>query len=399
MRGTIYVAIAILVAASSRSSAESDQVEPQQAPNSDFVTSDDTIYEVLPTRILRESRGSNDKLAVGAGDEERMMNNLSNGNSLSESLEQTTIKLTTDDVIAKAEEAIKNFKQLEPVLNMIRRKRQRIDPTPSNLGGQALHAPPNPDKSLVSVTENAPNVIANRLEKSGPTVIMKNAVRSITQHDYRPAPSGSSTTSAAATDIRLHEQPIARKGSELFKNIYPNKMVSNSVEHPLHMLEGNENSAHTVTVNGITYLMAQGPALGRKDTVNEEAKKIHEAFLKAFSLPFHQYPEETTHMLRLLRWSYNSSPNNINTATSLKDLANSQDPDVIMNLLDMDLKKLLGDGRSAVKATEKNLKEAYSVKLLIMYELFYDFCHGNRKLVGNLPSKSDRVDSILKVTT
>lgn len=81
------------------------------------------------------------------------------------------------------------------------------------------------------------------------------------------------------------------------------KEESHTVEHFLHLREGNDKSAHPTAANRQTVPenwmaeYAKGPRTLAKDASNTEAKKVHAAFLEAFDLPFHQYPQETAVML------------------------------------------------------------------------------------------------------
>nr|P0CV70.1 RecName: Full=Secreted RxLR effector protein 159; Flags: Precursor [Plasmopara viticola] len=110
MRGAYYVAIAFLVAASSRTAAEFDQAEPQPAINNDILTSGGTVNEMLPKRVLRGSRDLKDKLAVYANDEQRTFDLFPNENNFSKALNPTITKTANvmradrDDVMAKAAE-------------------------------------------------------------------------------------------------------------------------------------------------------------------------------------------------------------------------------------------------------------------------------------------------------
>nr|QGU18302.1 putative RxLR effector [Plasmopara viticola] len=499
MRGAYYVAIALLVAASSQATAEFDEAEPQQAPNNDGVTSGGTANKLLPRRVFRESPNAKDKLTVDAGNGERMMGHFSNEIGFSKELEQNVIPSTSgirtgaDNVIANAEEAIKQFKELEPVLKALNNKRKRIDSTPNkvggalhtpkpnvgmqkaariitqhdhrpapsgsfifraavpnsrsnkqhiaqrasefdinkyrdgveirnsksqridpmrnSVGGQAVHALPNPEKSLGSVanipiktliplTKDAETVLAIRVGKYTSKVIVKNAIKSVAEHNHQHKRLFPSATIAADPGGQLNKQLIARKALEFGNIKYPDKVNSHLVNHPLHLLGGNEQSAHPTTADGQSVPVDWKAEIGRgpeklfKDVVDDEVEKIHEAFLKAFSLPFHQYPQETAKMLRLLRWKHNSSPNNAVLLQSLNFLATSQKQDVSQRVLGPDLTKLLGAGESALHPSKKDLDAAYTAKLAIMYELFYEFCHGGGIVIDKLPSKGKSHQSI-----
>nr|QGU18304.1 putative RxLR effector [Plasmopara viticola] len=525
MRGAYYVAIALLVAASSQATAEFDQAEPQQAPNNDGVTSGGTVDKLMPRRVIRESPNAKDKLMVDAGNGERMMGHFSNEIGFSKELEQNVIPSTNgirtgaDNVIAEAAEAIERFKQLKPVLEALNNKRKRIDSTPNNVGGQALHtrsietplvqvaniasfasakslkinkpnvdmqktariitqhdyrsaphgyftfradvpdsrpnkqliaqkalefdlnkypdeveirnsehqridsmrnsvggqaphALPNPEKSLVSVainptkslmplTNNAETVLTKRLGGFTSKVILKNAIKSVAEHNLQHKPLVFSATIAADPVGQLNKPLIVQKALEVGNIKYPDKVNSHSANHPLHLLEGNEKSAHPATADGQSVPIdweaeiAKGPDVGPKVVVDDKVKEIHEAFLKAFSLPFHQYPQETAKMLRPLRWK-NSSPNNRVLVQSLSILATSQNQDVLMRVLGPDMTKLLGTGESALQATKVNLDAAYTAKLAIMYELFYEFYHGGGIVIDKLLSKIKSHQSIFE---
>nr|QGU18306.1 putative RxLR effector [Plasmopara viticola] len=519
MRGAYYVTTAILVVASSQATAGFDQAEPQQAPNNDGVTSGGNVNKLLPRHVLRESPNAKDTLTVDAGSEERMMGHFSNEIGFSKELDQNVIssasKIRTgaDNVIAEATEGIEQYKQLKPVFKALISKRKRIDPTPNNVGGQALHTPnietpqvpvaniasfasakslrnnkpnvdlqktarimaqhdyrpappgsftfkaavpdsrpnkllraqkalefdlnkypdeveirnskhqridsmrnsvggqashalPNPEKSLGSVaiyptksliplTNNAETVLAIRLGRHTSKVIVKNAIKSVAEHNLQHKPLVSSTTIAADPGGQLNKPLIAQKALEVGNIKYPDKVNSHSVNHPLHLLEGNEKSAHPASAKGQSVPInwedeiAEGPNVGPKVVVDDKVKEIHEAFLKAFSLPFHQYPQETAKMLRFLGW-HNSSPNYGILLESLITLATSQKPDVSKRVLGPDMKKLLGTGESALQATKVNLDAAYTAKLAIMYELFYEF------YLGGGPSKVRSHQSIFE---
>nr|QGU18305.1 putative RxLR effector [Plasmopara viticola] len=526
MRGAHYVTTALLVVASSQASAGFDQAEPQQAPHNDGVGSGGNVNKLLPRHVLRESPNAKDTLTVDAGSEERMMRHFSNKIDFSKELDQNVIssasKIRTgaDDVIAEATEAIRRYKQLKPVFKALHSKRKRIDPTPNNVGRQALHTP-NIETPLVPVGNIASFASAKNLEKIKPNVDMQKTARIMAQHDHRPAPPGSFTFKAAVPDSRpnkllraqkvlefdlnkypdeveirnskrqrinhmhdsvgghaphalpnpensrvslennptkslmpltknagtvlterlgrytskvivenainsvaehnlqhkrlvssttiaadpggqLNKQLIAQKALEFGNIKYPDKVNSHSVNHPLHLLEGNEKSAHPAATKGQSVPIdwkaeiAEGPDVGPKVVVDDKVKGIHEAFLKAFSLPFHQYPQETAKMLRPLTWKVNSSPNTGVLLQTLNFLATSQKQDVSKRVLGPDMKKLLGTGESALQATKVNLDAAYTAKLAIMYELFYEFCHGGGIVIDKLPSKVKSQQSIFE---
>nr|QGU18303.1 putative RxLR effector [Plasmopara viticola] len=525
MRGAHYVAIALLVVACGQATAGFDQAEPQQAPHNDGVTSGGNVNELLPRHVLRESPNVKDTLAVDAGSEERMVGHFSNEIGISKELDQNVIssasKIRTgaDDVIAEATEAIEQYKQLKPVSKALNSKRKRIDPTPNNVGGQALHTP-NIETPLVPVANIASFASAKNLKKIKPNVDMQKTARIMAQHDYRPAPPGSFTFGAAVPDSRPNKQLRAQKALEFdlnkypdeveignsehqridsmrnsvggqashalpnpekslvsvainptkslmpltnnartvlairlgrytskvivenaiksvavhnlqhkrlvssatiaadpggqlnkqliaqktveFGNInYPDKVDTHLVNHPFYLLEKNEQSAHPATTMGQSVPIdwkaeiAEGPVVDFEVVVDDKVKEIHEAFLKAFSLPFHQYPQETAKMLRLLRWQ-NSSPKNARLLRTLKFLATSQTQDVAQRVLGPDMTKLLGTGESALQATKVNLDAAYTAKLAIMYELFYEFCHSGGVVIDELPSKVNSHQSIFE---
>nr|P0CV08.1 RecName: Full=Secreted RxLR effector protein 39; Flags: Precursor [Plasmopara viticola] len=220
MRGAYYVAIALLIVASC-SAAEVDQTEPEKVPNNGFVTSGGTVNKMLPKRVLRGSRDLKNKWAVHAGGEDRMLNRFSNENNLLEGIDQTITKAANvmgtnrDDVIVKAAEAMTNYKQLDPTLNILNSKHQLIKPRPINVYRQALlHATPNPKKSVVAVPNDVPFVLANRLEREKSTNTVNYAGRPITQHDYLPASLSFPSTSAVAPDGQFNKQLITQKALE-----------------------------------------------------------------------------------------------------------------------------------------------------------------------------------------
>nr|QGU18301.1 putative RxLR effector [Plasmopara viticola] len=297
-----------------------------------------------------------------------------------------------------------NLDKLPDEVEVRNSQRQSVDSMPYNLVGQALHAPPNFEKDAVSVANNAPFASANRLRIDEPTVSSNKAVRPTT-HGDRPAPPSSSSTNAAAPNGRLDKQLPSQKAFKFDLNKHPDEMEFDSVERPLHLREENEKFAlpavksQSIPINWRSEFKS-GPYVRKKDRLTLKARKVHEAFIQAYNLPFHQYPAETAKMLRLVKWiKHHASPNNHHIFESLRDLASSQKLKRLKTLLRSDLENLLGNKVTELENDEKILKDAYTVKLVIMYELFYDFCHGNRNLIDNLPKESTRRDSILKVST
>lgn len=71
----------------------------------------------------------------------------------------------------------------------------------------------------------------------------------------------------------------------------------------------------------------------------------------------------------------------------------------LRKLLDSDLKKLLENGEMVPPDDLKNLQEALDVKLVIMYDLFFDFCHEREDLIKGLPPKPKPSKWILKLFT
>nr|P0CV57.1 RecName: Full=Secreted RxLR effector protein 138; Flags: Precursor [Plasmopara viticola] len=276
-----------------------------------------------------------------------------------------------------------------------------------------VHAPPDPDKFLVLVADNMPMILAERLKTTSPTAIMNNAARFVTQHYERLAHLESSTTNAEALSGRLINQPITQKALQLDKSQHVDdvedieKQFSRAVGHFWHLREVNDKSAHTTAVYRQTVPddwnaeYAKGPkTLSQDGKINNDVKEVHAAFLEAFNLPFHQYPQETAIMLKIVQRKNKSSPNNFRTFKTFKLLAQNQ---MILShlqeLLAPDLKKLLGYGNMALPITLKNLKEALNVKLVIMYDLFIIFCHERVDLVKDLPPKPTPSQWIFEIST
>nr|QGU18285.1 putative RxLR effector [Plasmopara viticola] len=298
-------------------------------------------------------------------------------------------------------------------LNHLRRNnRKHIASTTNNVVGQVSHASPYPDKSPVLVAKNIPFVLAKRLKLNQPTAIMENAARFVTQHDYRLAPSDPSTINAEFSNSRLKYHLISQKALHLDKNEFANnvkrlqKQEPNAVEHLSHLREKNDRTTLHTPINYRSVPIdwkaeiANGPKLLRKDRSYKKVKKIHEAFLEAFNLPFHQYPQETAMMLRLVRRRKKSSPNNVEIYKDFMYMAELQQQlSHLQKVLDPDLKKLLGSDTTMLPINLENLQEAFNVKLVIMYELFFEFCHDRKDLVEGLPRKPKRNRWILRLST
>nr|P0CV03.1 RecName: Full=Secreted RxLR effector protein 32; Flags: Precursor [Plasmopara viticola] len=240
MRGAYYVAFALLVAASTRTAAEPDQAEPHIAPNNDYMTSGGAFNKMLPRRILRESPDPKDRLPVYASDEERMVNRLSNGNSIAKGLERTIMKAANvlrtngEDVIANAAKPIKNYNRLRPKLEIKKSKRQRIEPTLSKSSEHKLHTTSNSKKSLVS------SASAKGQGRDEPRATVNTAKKM--QHNHRSAPSRSSPTSADVSDGRLEKQLNAQKAINLDKNKRPDEAkIRNKKQHVIDPTPKNEN--------------------------------------------------------------------------------------------------------------------------------------------------------------
>nr|P0CV45.1 RecName: Full=Secreted RxLR effector protein 114; Flags: Precursor [Plasmopara viticola] len=298
-------------------------------------------------------------------------------------------------------------------LNYLRRnKRKRIAPTSNNVVGQVPHAQPDPDKSPVLVAKDIPSVLAKRLRTDHPTAIMENAARFVTQHNYRLAPTGPSTIIAATPNSQLKYHLPGQKALHLDKNEHAGDLKSlrneesHTIEHILHLRERNDKSAHTTAENHQSVpedwntVSAKGPKLLSKDSINEKVKKVHAAFVEAFNLPFHQYPEETAMMLKLVQRKTKSSPNNGETYDAFMYMAElQQHSSHLRKLLGPDLKMLLGTDKTVLPIKLENLQEAYNVKLVIMYDLFFEFCHDRKDLVEGLPRKPKPNQWILKLST
>nr|QGU18297.1 putative RxLR effector [Plasmopara viticola] len=292
------------------------------------------------------------------------------------------------------EAAAMNLNQLESDTH------QRIAPTPKLKVGQAVHAPPETSKPHVLVADDIPSTLAQRLKTEPPTAIMNNAARFLATHDFRPVPPGSSAISVESPNGRLNNQPITQEALQLDKNEHVDdgenlrNENSQTVDHLSHLREGNDKSLHFTAVNrqsepiDWTDDLALGPRSRYKILITEQEKKVHLAFLGAFNLPFHQYPRETATMLSVVRWGRNSTPNNALAIETLKSLTKKKGLEKLQELLKSDLEKLLKDGDMMLPLTLENLKEAYHVKLVIMYDLFYKFCHDRNDLVENLSPKS-----------
>lgn len=287
-------------------------------------------------------------------------------------------------------------------------KRKRIAPTHKNVAGQEVHAPPHPVKSPVLVATDTSLVLAERLKEDNPTAIMNNAATFLEQHDFRPTPSGSSTISAEVPTGRLNNQLIPQKAD---KNDFVDDVRSlpeenlATVEDLLLWFDELDKSAHPTAINDQsvhkdwTNEIAQGPTTRSNIIINDDVKKIHEAFLEAFNLPFHQYVQETYTMLALVRRNERSSPNCARTSKAFKKMAEIQGLEKLEQLLSLDLPKLLGNEKRMLPINLKNLKEALVVKLVIMYDLFFKFCHERKDLLKDLPRKPKPSNWILKLST
>nr|P0CV01.1 RecName: Full=Secreted RxLR effector protein 24; Flags: Precursor [Plasmopara viticola] len=279
-------------------------------------------------------------------------------------------------------------------------KRKRIDLTPSHVGEQAPHPLPELQKYKVSVAVSIPMVLATKLEGDGPTLIMRNAANIITTHDFRPAPFGSSTRTVASSNSQIHSQPIAQEASKFALNVDPNEVKSlfhenlPLVGHALHTRVGNDELVPLATVNSIKAGNTQGPYVHKPRMATDE--EIHAAFLEAFNLPFHQYLYETSIMIKIVKRQYKTSPGNHRIVESFSSLVNNQELSKLKESLGPDLQNLLA-GMLELQDDLKSLREAYYVKLLIMYELFYDFCYVRLDLFDALVPKVDRTVWILKL--
>nr|P0CV36.1 RecName: Full=Secreted RxLR effector protein 95; Flags: Precursor [Plasmopara viticola] len=297
-------------------------------------------------------------------------------------------------------------------------KRQRIDLTPSHVVEQASHALPEPQKYIVTVADSAPNVLARKLGKRDPTLIMQNAASVITKHDFRPAPYGPSSSTVASSVSQIHSQPINQKASKFALNVYPYevKRLSQETLHPvghvLHMREENDMFVPSATVNGESVPKdsktknTQGPRVHKTDKATGKVEHIHAAFLKAFNLPFHQYPQETAIMIHIVERQVNS-PGNRQFVEAFKSLVERLQLPELKIILGTDLEKLLGKeslkellkkGSLEYQNALKSLREAYYVKLAIMYELFYEFCYVRSDFFDRLVPKVDRTFWILKLS-
>nr|P0CV55.1 RecName: Full=Secreted RxLR effector protein 134; Flags: Precursor [Plasmopara viticola] len=237
-------------------------------------------------------------------------------------------------------------------------KGKPIAPTPNIKVDQELYAPPDTGKSPVLVSTNIPYILAKRLKNEPPSAIIYNVAGFLAQHDYRPAPSGSSAISADAPNGQLDNQLITQKAFWLDKNKHIDDVESlfkeDTVEHLSHLREGNGESAHFTAVDRQSEPIvwpkdsAVFPQPQKKVVLNEEVNKVHEAFLKAFNLPFHQYLRETVTMLGIARWKRNSSPNSRAAISTLKIFAKNVDPKKLPKLLGTDFAKLQGDKKKHV---------------------------------------------------
>nr|P0CV58.1 RecName: Full=Secreted RxLR effector protein 142; Flags: Precursor [Plasmopara viticola] len=301
--------------------------------------------------------------------------------------------------------ALKSSNQLESITH------QRIAPTSNNVIGQVAHAPSNnvigqvahaPSNNVIGqvahapsslspvlVAKNIPSILADRLMKKRPTAIMKNAARYLTQHINRPAPSGPSTNGATTSNGGLNNQLTSQKTFQLDQNKHVGDVKTFWLPTAVDRQSVPEDWADEV---------AKGPDTFSNDAVNDEVKRVHAAFLEALNLPFHQYPQETAMMLRMVRWKKNAGPNNDITSALFKTLAKDHEEVLrLQDLLGPDLKKLLGDGKMALPRNLKNLQEALIVKLVIMYDLFFRFCYKHEDFVGDLPHNPSPASWILKL--
>nr|QGU18290.1 putative RxLR effector [Plasmopara viticola] len=257
----------------------------------------------------------------------------------------------------------------------------------NNVIGQVAHAPSS--LSPVLVAKNIPSILADRLMKKRPTAIMKNAARYLTQHINRPAPSGPSTNGATTSNGGLNNQLTSQKTFQLDQNKHVGDVKTFWLPTAVDRQSVPEVWADEV---------AKGPDTFSNDAVNDEVKRVHAAFLETLNLPFHQYPQETAMMLRMVRWKKNAGPNNDITSALFKTLAKDhEEASRLQDLLGPDLKKLLGDGKMALPRNLKNLQEALIVKLVIMYDLFFRFCYKHENLIGDLPHNPSPASWILKL--
>nr|QGU18288.1 putative RxLR effector [Plasmopara viticola] len=284
--------------------------------------------------------------------------------------------------------------------------------THQRVAPEEVHVPPGLDKFSVLVANDLRFVLAKRLMTTSPTAIMNNAAKFVMQHFNRLAQLESSFKKAKAPSGQLNNQPITQKALQLDKNQHVDnvenllKQDSHTDEHLLHLSEGNDKSAHPTAVSRQTVPIdwiaeyETGPKILPKDALNYEVIAIHKAFLEAFHLPFHLYPQETAIMLRLVRRYRKSSPNNVETYKTLKLMAlHQKEASHLRILLDPDLKKFLGVEEMVHSNNLKKLREAFNVKLVILYDLFFEFCHERKDLVKGLPSKHMPSNWILMLLT
>nr|P0CV46.1 RecName: Full=Secreted RxLR effector protein 115; Flags: Precursor [Plasmopara viticola] len=249
MCGAHYVAIALLVVAGSLAAAEFDQNEIQQTSDDDVMASVNSTYELLQSRILRERREPKDNL-LSAGDEERTPSSPSSflkELKVSDSIMDAANVIRTEGGASAIDAALKNLNQLN------RKRRQRIAPTSKNVAGHEVGTSSDTDKSLVSVENETPFVLAKRRRTKRSAAMMTNAARSAKQHDYRLAPTESSTIPAKAPDDQLNKQPISQKALQLDKNEHVDESLWReelmTVDEVLHLFEEFDKPAHPTAVN------------------------------------------------------------------------------------------------------------------------------------------------------